>query len=199
MIPNINLLPKLEKERSGPIWLYIVSIVVVAIILAFFIMQYFGAKSDLTSLTAQQQELTTERDDLQMQLSVLQGMNQGSLEQSVQYVENVSYPVTPLVNETNNLLPDFSYLRSYVFSEESVVITVDFETMTAISDYVESLLASPFFTDTQLASVSNFEVDPNGTTTEEDNNAKYLQIPRYTTSITLSINKSYLATTGGDE
>lgn len=199
MIPNINLLPKLEKERSGPIWLYIVSIVVVAIILAFFIMQYFGAKSDLTSLTAQQQELTTERDDLQMQLSVLQGMNQGSLEQSVQYVENVSYPVTPLVNETNNLLPDFSYLRSYVFSEESVVITVDFETMTAISDYLESLLASPFFTDTQLASVSNFEVDPNATTTEEDNDAKYSQIPRYTTSITLSINKSYLATTGGDE
>lgn len=198
MIPNINLLPKLEKERSGPIWLYIVSIVVVAIILALFIMQYFGAKSDLTSLIAQQQELTTERDDLQMQLSVLQGMNQGSLEQSVQYVENVSYPVTPLVNETNNLLPDFSYLRSYVFSEESVVITVDFETMTAISDYLESLLASPFFTDTQLASVSNFEVDPNAKT-EEDNDAKYSQIPRYTTSITLSINKSYLATAGGDE
>lgn len=199
MIPNINLLPKLENERSAPVWLYIVSIVVVAIILAFFIMQYFGAKNDLTSLTAQQQELTTERDDLQMQLSVLQGMNQGSLEQSVQYVENVSYPVTPLVSETNNLLPDFSYLRSYVFSEESVVITVDFETMTAISDYLESLLASPFFTDTQLASVSNFEVDPNATTTEEDNDAKYSQIPRYTTSITLNINKSYLATTGGDE
>lgn len=198
MIPNINLLPKLEKERSAPVWLYIVSIVVVAIILAFFIMQYFGAKNDLTSLTAQQQELTTERDDLQMQLSVLQGMNQGSLEQSVQYVENVSYPVTPLVSETNNLLPDFSYLRSYVFSEESVVITVDFETMTAISDYLESLLASPFFTDTQLASVSNFEVDPNATS-EEDNDAKYSQIPRYTTSITLNINKSYLATTGGDE
>lgn len=197
MIPDINLLPKLEKQRRVPLWLYIVLILLVSVVLAFFILQYFGAKSDLIKLTDQEQKLTKQREELQMKLSVAQGMNQGSLEQSVQFVENVSYPVTPLIDETDKLLPDYAYLRSYTFSEENVVIKVDFETMSSISEYVHKLLASPYFTDAQLASVSNFEVSFGDT--KEVEGTDFNTIPRYTTDLTLSVNKSYLASTGGEE
>lgn len=192
MIPNINLLPKLEKERTVPVWVIASMIGFVAIVLAFFIFQYFGAKSELTTLSAEQQRLTTQRDQVQAELTALQEKNKASLDQSVKFVENVSYDVTPLITETNSLLPDFSYLRNYSFSAENVVITVDFETMSSISEYVESLLASPYFTDVKLGSISNFEVG----TTEDAN--KFTNVPRYTTDITLTVDKPYLSA-GGEQ
>lgn len=192
MIPNINLLPKLEKERTVPVWVIAAMIGFVAIVLAFFIFQYFSAKSELTTLSAEQQRLTTQRDQVQAELTALQEKNKASLDQSVKFVENVSYDVTPLITETNDLLPDFSYLRNYAFSAENVVITVDFETMSSISTYVESLLASPYFTDVKLGSISNFEVSTN-----EDAN-KFTNVPRYTTDITLTVDKPYLST-GGEQ
>lgn len=194
MIPNINLLPKLEKERTVPVGIIAVMIAFVAIVLAVFIFQYFGAKSELTKLSAQQTELTAQRDQVKKQLTDLQNKTKGSLAQSVKYVENVSYYVTPLITETNTLLPAHAFLRSYTFSKENVVIIVDFETMSSVSDYVEKLLASPYFTDIQLGSVSNFEV---GTTQENAN--KFTNVPRYTADITLTIDKPYLASTGGEQ
>lgn len=192
MIPNINLLPKLEKERTVPVWVIASMIGFVAIVLAFFIFQYFGAKSELTTLSAEQQRLTTQRDQVQAELTALQEKNKASLDQSVKFVESVSYDVTPLITETNDLLPDFSYLRNYEFSAESFVITVDFETMSSISTYVESLLASPYFTDVKLGSIANFEVG----TTEDVN--KFTNVPRYTTDITLTVDKPYLSA-GGEQ
>lgn len=198
MTPNINLLPPLDKQPTIPRWLYTVAGGIPLIIIGVMIYQYIGAKDDLENLNSQVQQLTIERDELQMQVNISsQQSNKGSsLEQTVEFVENVSYPVTPLIDETKNLLPDYSYLRNYVFSAENVVITVDFETMSSISEYVEWLTTSPYFTDPQLASISNFEVGSNGVT-EEIASQKFIQVPRYTTNITLTINKSYLAQVSG--
>ena len=195
MVPEINLLPNLERQRSTPMWLYILLIAIVALGLSFLIVQYVGAKGDLKTLTAEEQQKVEERDQLQAELSVLQGANQASLEQSVQYVENVSYAVSPLIDETQSLLPENTYLASYSFSEENVIIEVDFETMASISKYIENLLGSSYFSDAQLVSVSNFEIEA-ADSEEENTTAVYNEIPRYTTNITLNINKSYLATGG---
>jgi len=197
MIPNINLLPKLEKEKSIPSWLIAVLIALVAIVLAFFIFQYFTAKSEITKWTAEQQVLTAKRDGLKKQLTGLQSTTQGSLNQSVKYVENVSYAVTPLMKETKNLLPEFSYLRSYKFSEENVVMTVDFETMSSVSSYIEALLVSPYFTDIQLGKVSNFEVGPDNKSETDKKVNQFTDVPRYTADITLVFDKEYLA--GGEQ
>lgn len=200
MTPNINLLPHLEKQNTIPRWLYIVAGAIPLLIVGVMLFQYFGARGDVVDLNAQVQQLTAQRDELQMQVNInsQQSNTGGSLGQSVQFVENVSYAVTPLIDETKNLLPDYSYLRNYVFSAENVVITVDFETMSSISEYVEWLTTSPYFSNPQLASISNFEVGNNGVT-EEIVNQKFIQIPRYTTNITLTINKSYLAQISGGE
>ena len=63
-------------------------------------------------------ELSSQREQLQIELDGKQNANKGSLEQSVQFVENVSYPVTPLMDETQVLLPEQTYLRNYVFGEK---------------------------------------------------------------------------------
>ncbi|MCY1443487.1 hypothetical protein D9M71_599060 [compost metagenome] len=114
------------------------------------------------------------------------------MEESVTFIQSVSYPVTPLIDETKTLLPTHSYLRSYVFGENSVNIEVDFETMTDISKYVERLLMSSYFTDAQINTVSNFEIEL-GEQRVLTPQQKFKEVPRYSVSITATIDFMYLA------
>ncbi|GAB0166999.1 PilN domain-containing protein [Lysinibacillus sp. CTST325] len=196
MVPEINLLPNLEKKHSTPTLMYVVFIILIGMIVGYMIFLFFQAKSDLTKLSAQEVELSSQREQLQIELDSKQNVNQGSLEQSVQFVENVSYPVTPLMDETQVLLPEQTYLRNYVFGEKNVEITADFETMSAISAYLEKLTASPYFNDIQVDTISNFDVAI-GNQEEKSAKNKFKEVPRYSATITLGIDFKFLA--GGRE
>ncbi|UPW84312.1 PilN domain-containing protein [Lysinibacillus sp. Ag94] len=198
MVPDINLLPNLEKKHSTPTLIYVVSIIFIGMIIGYMIFLFFQAKSDLTKLNAQEVELSSQREQLQIELDSKQNANKGSLEQSVQFVEKVSYPVTPLMDETQVLLPEQTYLRNYVFGEKNVEITADFETMSAISSYLEKLTASPYFNDIQVDTISNFDVAI-AIENQEEKSAKnkFKEVPRYSATITLGIDFKFLA--GGRE
>lgn len=196
MVPEINLLPNLEKKHSTPTLIYVVFIILIGMIVGYMIFLFFQARIDLTKLSAQEVELSSQREQLQIELDGKRNLNQGSLEQSVQFVENVSYPVTPLIDETQVLLPEQTYFRKYVFGEENVEITADFETMSAISSYLEKLTASPYFNDVQVDTISNFDVSI-GNKEEESAKDRFKEVPRYSATITLGIDFKFLA--GGRE
>lgn len=196
MVPEINLLPNLEKKHSTPTSIYVVFIILIGMIVGYMIFLFFQARIDLTKLNAQEVELSSQREQLQIELDGKRNLNRGSLEQSVQFVENVSYPVTPLMDETQVLLPEQTYFRKYVFGEENVEITADFETLSAISAYLEKLTASPYFNDIKMDTISNFDVSI-GNQEEESAKDRYKEVPRYSATITLGIDFTFLA--GGGE
>lgn len=192
MVPNINLLPELEKKTTTPKYLYVVLIAVVAIIFAYLIFVFYTAKSEITALTNVEQTITKQRDDLRLELDARQNENQGSLEQSVQFVQSISYPVTPLIDETRALLPAHSYLRKYEFGPDTIKISIDFESMKDISKYVERLLSSDYFIDTQIGDISTFEIQL-GEEKELTPEEKFKLVPRYAVTITAMIDYMYLA------
>ena len=194
MIPDINLLPKLEKKSNSNKLVYTLMGVVTVLALAVFAFMYITSILDLRGLQAQEQQLTTEQTELQAQLDVLQSMNVGSLEESLAFVERVSYPVSPLIDEAQKLLTEDTYLRSYSFTEESVTVSADFEILSDVSRYVDALNNSQYFSDVQVETVSNFELNP--TNNEKADSEKFQEIPRYSTSIVLLIDSMYLATGG---
>ncbi len=201
MIPNINLLPKTDKRKTESNLVFILIGVIVLLALAFMLWQYFSARSSLADFATEEATLQQEVAKLQTDYDNLIALqNRGSLENSVTFVERVSYPVSPLIDETQDLLSANTYLRSYSFSESAVSINVDFETLGNIANYVSALENSQYFTDAQLSNVSNFEVNPVTSSEEEkeeeDETAKFNEVPRYSTSITLEINQTYLATGG---
>ena len=198
MIPNINLLPKTDRRHAESKLVYILIGVIAILVLAIMLWQYFSARSSLADLmteeVALQQEVTTLQTEYDTYLALQKG---GSLEESVTFVERVSYEVSPLIDETQGLLQGNTYLRSYSFSESAVTISVDFETLANIAGYVSVLENSPYFTDAQLSNVSNFELSPAGSSEEEtDETEKFNEVPRYSTNITLQIDQTYLANRG---
>ncbi|MBM7608816.1 Tfp pilus assembly protein PilN [Lysinibacillus composti] len=193
MIPDINLIPNLDKDDSGSKIVYLIISIAALLLLSLLAWQYFQARADIVILTKEQTALQSQRDDLKSQLDGMNSTTQGSLEQSVDFVELVSYPVTPLIDEIQMLQTNHSYLRSYSFDAESVSITVDFETLNDVADYISSLTNSSYFTDVQVSSVSNFDLGTENTTeSEKDFNV----IPRQTANFTLVIDEGYLATGG---
>lgn len=197
MIPDINLMPKLEKGESSSKLAYLLIGILTVLTVGVLIWMFFNAKGDLETATAQRDSLVVTRDSLQAEITSLETANQGSLEESVAFVERVSYPVSPIIDESRSQLPQNTYLRAYEFSETGVKLTVDFETLNSVSAYVSNLESSPFFDDVQVGTVSNFELDP---ASEESTDAElFTELPRYTVELNLLINRAHVAAGGGNE
>lgn len=196
MIPDINLMPKIEKGEASLKIAFILVGVLSILTLGLLAWTFFGAKSEIASVIPERDSLIMTRDGLQAEVASFDTMNQGSLEESVAFVERVSYPVSPVITETRNLLPLNTYLRAYVFSETGVQVRVDFETLNAISSYVSDLEKSPYFNDVQLGTIQNFDVNPSGE--ELSAEQQFSEVPRYSVEIMLLIDQLYVAA-GGDE
>ena len=196
MIPDINLLPKIEKGATSLKLAFILVGILSILTLGLLVITYFSVKSEIASAVPERDSLLLTRDALNAEVASSQTGSKGSLEESVAFVERVSYPVSPIIIETRNLLPTDTYLRSYAFSETGVQIAVDFETLNAISAYVSQLEKSPYFDDVQVGTIQNFDLNPTGE--EVNETQQFTEVPRYSVEIFLVIDQLYVAA-GGEE
>ena len=194
MIPDINLLPHISRNESNFKVFYSILAIIALLLVSFIVWQFFSAKIEVTRLTKEQQTLQTQREELQSEYDKLLANNTGSIEQAVSFVEKVSYPVSPLMDEVRVLLLPNSYLRLYTFDEKKVTVQADFETFKDISKYVASLEQSEYFNDVQLGAVTDFEVDP--TNSKDADEVDFSKVSRYSAEIELYIDKIYLASGG---
>lgn len=188
MVPEINLLPKLERRKSSNLFIILFS-VLFAILIIFLSFQFITLKKDVNSLTSEETQITAERDVLVASESTTNEEIAGNHSSSVTFVESVSYPVSPIVNEVHSLLLLNSYLRNYEFGETAVNLVTDFETMNDLSIFVEKLLNSAYFTDVIINEISNFEPVAN---IEEKTEVDFDVQTRYSATIMLTIDQAYL-------
>ncbi|MFC5558755.1 PilN domain-containing protein [Ureibacillus thermophilus] len=189
MIPDINLLPKIDKRQSTSKWLYILLSVLTLLLVAFFVFQYFELGGKISDLRNEEQQVLAERNQLQAQLDNT-AVDTGSLKQSVEFIEKISYAVSPIIDETVRLQPRQTYLREYAFDAQSVQLSMDFETLSDISNYISRLSKSSYFQDVQVTTIEHFEVGHQ----EAANN--FHEIPRYKVKFTMMIDQDYLAAGG---
>lgn len=194
MIPDINLLPHIEKNKTNPKLLMSLLGFLTVLILVVLVWQYFDGRSNLVRLQNEEQALIEQQNQLQTEYDILTTMNKGTLEESVAFVERVSYPVSPLIDEIQSLLQEHTYLRNYSFNDISVQMTIDFETLSAVSNYVNRLENSPYFTDVQVGTISNFNVSPVELISEDE--VSFNEVPRYAVTMSLVIDTIYMALGG---
>ena len=192
MIPDINLLPKVEKRTTNSPILWLVVLIVTLMFIVFGI-YYFSLKGDIQSLDSQQQTLSNEVDHYNKQIANFQNVSKGSFDQSVKFVESVSYPVTPIIDSIESHLESYEKLTNITYDESGVTMTADFETLHGVSSYVQNLMADKLYTDVQVASVTSFEPDKKE---YQDATASDQLVPRYTATIQLKINQANLLAEG---
>lgn len=194
MIPDINLLPQREKRSASGGWLFIIFGVLFFIALVVMTVQFFVLMKNTAVLEAEEDELQRENVALQEELAALQSSDEMDLETSLQFIESISYPVSPLIIELNKYLDDHAYLRTYSFREDTLSFIVDFETISDVSVYIDNLLKSPYVKDVIVDGMTAF--DP--TNLEEDAN-QFNVIDRFANTFEILIDLDYLHEVDGGE
>lgn len=196
MIPNINLMPKIEKGPTSLKFAFILVGILSMLTIILLAFLYYSAKNEIADAISTRDTLIATRNELQVNVTSLDTKNQESLQESVTFVERVSYPVTPIISETKNLLPPNTYMRSYEFSTLGVTVIVDLETLNAVSVYVSDLKNSPYFNDIKVGTIEAFEID---SMKEELREPQFAEVPRYVIEIELTINEEYIAARGEEQ
>ena len=195
MVPEINLLPKVERKSAKRRWFSLILTIIFSLLLVFLMIQYFTLTKSIKTLESEQQVLATEKVALEETLAALHKPKGIDLEASVEFVESVSYPVSPLVIEINKYLDENAYLRDYLFSEETIGVEVDFETLSEVVSYIEDLMDSPYFKDVVVSDIETF--DP--TASDEDEEDQFKVTDRYSNKFEILIDLDYLREVGGGD
>lgn len=196
MVPEINLLPPLAKRKSSNL-VVIIGALLIGLLLIVLCLQFFTLRNEIKVLEAQESQLVLERDVLSAELTSESAVQHGTHSTAVTFVETVSYPVSPLIDDIYSLIGANTYLRSYQFGETGILVSADFETMNEISSFIDRLLNSAYFSDVKVESVTTFE--PVGEQGEETNEIDFDVQWRYSATIQLEIDKSFLSGGGNQD
>lgn len=185
-VPDINLLPKYERESASLFYIFITFLVITIIGYGVIGSYYFTTKSKLAEAETKYTELSDQAETLRIQVAQLEsgGID---LEQSVLFAENYDMPTSYLVEELNDLLPDDGYLVDYTYSNRVADIVTHFESLNIVAEYTTELLSSEFVTDTKLSTVDSFTLRE-----DEHDDEQFTTIPRYEAKYTLNINRQHL-------
>ncbi|WP_210468780.1 PilN domain-containing protein [Sporosarcina sp. 6E9] len=195
MAPEINLLPHIERPSRGRRSLTIVLGIAFLLLVIYLSFQYISLNKTIQSLQTEEQQLQAEKAELEESIIVLDTPVKIDLATSVEFVESVSYAVSPLLVEVNKYVNENTYLRNYIFSESTIKFAVDFETLAEVVAYVGDLSSSPYFQDVKVEQIYTF--DPASSTDEPGEETKsFEKVERFANELTVEIDPYYIRTGG---
>lgn len=181
MQPDINLLPKYERQSSFISIIFISAFVIWLLINALLIYQYVSTKSSLKQVNTQVEQLTEKKTNLEQEVAAMQSVERASLASAVEYAESVTFPTSRLIDNLINSLPEHAYFSNYDYNEGEIKIQSQFETMDVAADYVAKLVASDFINDVKIEKVEAFDI-------EGSDQISFNTVPRYDVTQLLQAN-----------
>lgn len=189
MVPNINLLPESKRERPKGKVLYFILGALAVLLLLFFIVQAVSLSKKITELERVESTLQSERTTLSTELEALKEQQKMGLESSVIYIENIVYDASPIIIEMKSHLTEHAYLRGYQFSEGTVSLNVDFETLADVASYLEKLQGSPYVKDVTVQQIATFDPINKG---EENQKELFTTVDRYANVFEIQLDLAYI-------
>ncbi|MFD1927292.1 PilN domain-containing protein [Sporosarcina siberiensis] len=193
MVPDINLLPRIDRKSENNRLLFIITGILFALILIILLFQYFSLMKSVNGLQAEKQLLEERKNELAAEVEVLEQPKAADLATSVRFIESKTYLVSPLLKDIHLYTTNESYLREFVFAENEITIDVDMETMAEVATYVGELDGSSYFTDIKVEEINTF--DP-VTSEEGDIINTFSAVERFANKFTVVIDPNYLRTGG---
>lgn len=180
MVPEINLLSPSERKQSQK-FLLLIGVACLVLVILFFIFYLSSLKKEISALEGREVEVTAYRDALVLQASSEGYQVEGTLETAVQFVERISFPVTPLLKEGITLVGD-SELVGFEFTNSGVILTTEMDNLATSSEVLVKLIKSDFFQDVKVEEM--VLVEEEGST------------PFYSVKYSLTLNQAALSAGG---
>jgi type IV pilus assembly protein PilN len=186
MLIDINLLPNKQKRSISFMLFPIVGVTVLLLVFGWMVVSSFQLKAEQERLT-DRLEKTTELVTV-LQATEANGVSSGqTLQEYVDWLDGVQFSTVDLLDDLVARLPERGYFMNYEFDgSETVTLTVQFDQMKEVSQYLNELNESDKVQNASLLTVSAAELSEE----IEDNSRRIL--PRYVTDYEININKSNL-------
>lgn len=196
MIPDINLLPKYNRQDSVAYIVFSIGFILAFLVLIGLIVYYFylrGALEDTSDRLAQVQQ---ERDVLAARVAELEQDNSDSFLDVYTYIDQQVTPTSFLIDELVNTLPVHSYLYQFDYADQTAEVDIQFETMSDTAAYVEELIKSDFIKNATVDEMNSHELEFSDESEEQDPDDFYHTIPRYQVRYTVEVDHAYLKEAG---
>lgn len=183
MLPEVNLLPKIERQRSFFVIIFFILLLIWFTLIAFLALHYFTTKNSLENAQTNVQQLTEIKTNLQERINDVESAHSKAFVDAVHYAEEVTFPTSALIDNLFILLPDHAYLSKYAYDEGKITIQTQFETMDVAAMYVSRLVGSDYIRDVKVDEIRTFSLYGEGV-----GGAPYTTIPRYDVTHSLEAN-----------
>lgn len=189
MLPNINLMPKYERQSSAYFIIIVGLFVIWLLLLAYLIFQYVTTNGEIDRIQAKSEELNLEKIALEKQLAERAEEQEETHEDAVRFASQLVLPTSVLIHELIRNLPDNGYLTQYSYTNGEVEIDTQFEEMNDGADYIVKLVDSKNVKDAVIDELVTFEHGVNGAAIR---GTAYQIVPRYQMVYSLEVNRHQL-------
>ncbi len=188
MLIDINLLPNKQKRSFSFVLIPISAGTVLLLVFSWMLFNSFQLKAEHEDLT-DRFEKTTELVTV-MQANDSEAASSGqTLQEYVEWLDGVQFSTVELLDDLVARLPERGYFMNYEFDgSETVTLTVQFDQMKEVSQYLNELNASEHVQTASVLTITTAEL------TEETNEEDGRILPRYVTEYEIVIDKSNLRT-----
>ncbi len=191
MVPEINLLPQMERRTGGSKWGALLVVLAFLAVVGGLAFQYFSLTNSVKTLQADQQALLAEKTKVEEKIATLEQPEKMDLSMMVGVLETITYPVSPLLEEINAYRGDDVYLREFILTDNEIKFVMDFETMPEAATYVGDVVGSTYFTDIKVEEIRSSEPVLDERTTES-----FDVVDRFENHFTVTIDPTYFRTGG---
>ena len=145
MIPEINLLPRVEKRSAKAFFTMLIISIVWLLLLSFTLVQMYLLNNEKEILSSQIKSLTLEKQVLEGNLQNRNVSDIISINEMVKYLELVPDPVSDVIEEVRKFLPENSKITSYAYGDGQLTIYNQFSSLSMVAEYTKRLEASSMF------------------------------------------------------
>lgn len=196
MLPEINLLPKYERQNSVAYIIFIVGIAVCLILFTMMAFFYFNTKGNIEETRSNIEQLEQDKGILEAKLTS-DGDHLASYDTAFNFAEHHVVPTADFIDELVNLQPDHSFLNEYDYNYQSIDIEVQFEEKNAAADYVVALNDSNYVEDVQVNEMDIVELMQSSEADADQ--SVFDELPRYQVTYSVNIDQAYAKEEGGDD
>lgn len=149
MLPEINLLPKYERQNPVEYMIFLAALILFALLLSLQVFFHFYTQSALKKTDVKIVELTDEKNLLVAE-KTRRDNEVLSYNKAFEFVEQRVMPTSVVMDEVVNLLPENGYLNKFDYNYQTVDIDIQFASLSEVATYLDLLQTSIFVKDIQV-------------------------------------------------
>lgn len=154
---DVNLLPKYERPNRRGIYLFLLLLLLLILAFGSVGFLYNSYNKEIERLTSIESDLNLEVTQLTTNVTALKEGQLSGREEAFAFIEGHYFPTSYLIEQLYDFLPSHSYLHEYRYSNQTVDILTQFQSMNQTAHYLTKLENSQYVNEAKIDEIEAYD------------------------------------------